>query len=233
MKYNKDPKFIGKMFDEISPTYIRLNHIFSGAMDIKWRREAVRFLKSTNSKFDYVLDLASGTGDLAKEFLKLNPEEVYSVDLSEEMLKINKRKVNSAKNIIIQGDAEHLPFKDSTFDLVGIAFGVRNFQHLEKCITEINRVLKPGGRFLTIEMFKNSKNSLSQKTFKLYFSKIMPKIGNMLSGSKYAYDYLFESVDSFLSVKSYSDLLISNGFEKEHIKNNFLSIVHTIIFVKN
>lgn len=221
------------MFDEISPTYVRLNHIFSGAMDIKWRREAIRFLKGTKAEFMNVLDLASGTGDLAKEFLKLNPEKVYSVDLSEEMLKINKKKVNSPKNVIIQGDAEHLPFDDNTFDLVGIAFGVRNFQHLDKCVMEINRILKPGGRFLTIEMFKNSKNSLSQKTFKLYFSKLMPKIGNLLSGSKYAYDYLFESVDSFLSVKSYSDLLASRGFEKEHVKNNFLSIVHTTVFVKN
>ncbi len=232
MKYSKDPKFIGKMFDEISPTYDRLNHIFTGMLDIKWRRQAVRYLAKDRVAFENILDLASGSGDLAKELMNLNPGKLYSVDLSEEMLKINKQKINSPKNIIIQAEAELLPFTDCYFDVVGIGFGVRNFERLENCVAEIARVLKPGGRFLTIEMFKNTKNGITQKSFKLYFQKILPKLGNFISNSNYAYNYLFESVDNFLTAPQYTELLGSAGLKTEYFKNNFIGIVHTIIAQK-
>jgi demethylmenaquinone methyltransferase/2-methoxy-6-polyprenyl-1,4-benzoquinol methylase len=232
MKYSKDPKFISKMFDEISPTYDRLNHIFSGMQDIKWRRQAVRYLAKEQAVFENILDLASGSGDLAKELMSLNPERLFSVDLSNEMLKINKQKVTSEKNIIIQAEAELLPFPACYFDVVGIGFGVRNFENLGNCVKEIARVLKPGGRFLTIEMFKNSKNGMTQKSFKLYFQKILPKLGNFLANSDYAYDYLFESVDNFLTAEQYSELLSSTGLKIEYYKNNFIGIVHTVIAKK-
>jgi demethylmenaquinone methyltransferase/2-methoxy-6-polyprenyl-1,4-benzoquinol methylase len=116
--------------------------------------------------------------------------------------------------------------------LTGIGFGVRNFQKLALCLKEIARVLKPGGRFLTIEMFKSTKNTLTGKSFKLYFQKIVPKIGSLVSKSDYAYDYLFDSVDNFLNVKDYSKLVKAAGMEVEYVKNNFLNIVHTVIAVK-
>jgi demethylmenaquinone methyltransferase/2-methoxy-6-polyprenyl-1,4-benzoquinol methylase len=180
-----------------------------------------------------ILDLAAGTGDFAREFLNLNPDKIYSCDLSEGMLKINKKKVNSPKNIIVQANAEFLPFEDNTFDLVGIAFGVRNFENLPACIKEINRVLKPGGRFVTIEMFRNVKNGIVQKSFKYYFKNILPKIGNLLSHSNYAYNYLFQSVDSFLSINEYKELIESLGFETEYVKNEFIGIVYTAAAIKS
>jgi demethylmenaquinone methyltransferase / 2-methoxy-6-polyprenyl-1,4-benzoquinol methylase len=233
LEYTKDPKFIGRMFDEISPTYVKLNHIFSGMQDIRWRKRAVRYLKSKQPEYKMILDLAAGTGDFAREFLNLNPDKIYSCDLSEGMLKINKEKVNSPRNIIVQANAEFLPFEDNMFDLVGIAFGVRNFENLPACIKEINRVLKPGGRFVTIEMFRNVKNGIVQKSFKYYFRNILPKIGNLLSHSNYAYNYLFQSVDSFLSINEYKELIESLGFETEYVKNEFIGIVHTAVAIKS
>ena len=232
MKYSKDPKFIGKMFDEISPSYDRLNHLFSGMQDLRWRKLAIKHLAKSRNKYECILDLASGSGDLALEMMKLKPDKLYSVDLSAEMLKINKQKVNSDINIVLQANAEALPFQDNYFDLVGIGFGVRNFEYLDKCIKEIARVLKPGGKFLTIEMFKSSTNGIIQKSFNLYFRKALPKLGNLLSKSDYAYDYLFDSVNNFLSVKDYSKLLEESGLRIEYIKNNFIGIVHTVIVSK-
>ncbi len=232
MKYSKDPKFIGKMFDEISPSYDRLNHLFSGRQDLRWRKLAIKHLAKSQKNYACIMDLASGSGDLALEMMKLKPDKLYSVDLSAEMLKINKRKVNSERNIIVQSDAEHLPFQDNYFDLVGIGFGVRNFQFLEKCIKEIERVLKPGGMFLTIEMFRSQKEGVAQRTFDMYFRKVLPKLGNVLSKSDYAYDYLFDSVNNFVTVKEYSELLNASGLNTEQIKNNFLGIVHTVIASK-
>jgi demethylmenaquinone methyltransferase/2-methoxy-6-polyprenyl-1,4-benzoquinol methylase len=232
MKYTKDKEFIGKMFDEISPTYDRLNHLLSGYQDRRWRRKAVRFLASLRNGYENILDLAAGSGDLGLEFVNLDPKKIYSVDLSAEMLKINREKLPGDINETIQGEAEHLPFQDKFFDLCGIGFGVRNFQNLENCIKEIHRVLKPGAKFVTIEMFKPEKETITNKSFKLYFEKILPKIGNKLSKSDYAYDYLFESVDNFLSVEKYSALLEQCGFSVIKRENNFLGIVHTVFAEK-
>lgn len=232
MKYTKDKEFIGKMFDEISPTYDRLNHLLSGYQDKRWRKKAVKYLASLSGNYDNILDLAAGTGDLGTEFLNLKPQKIYSVDLSAEMLKINKEKLNSEINETIQAEAEHLPFESGLFSLCGIGFGVRNFQNLENCIKEINRVLKPGARFLTIEMFKPEKQTIANKSFKLYFEKVIPKIGNKLSNSNYAYDYLFESVDNFISVKNYSELLERNSFKILKTDNNFLGFVYSVFAEK-
>ena len=232
MKYTKDKEFIEKMFDEISPTYDKLNHLLSGYQDKRWRKAAVKYLVSLDSNYETILDLAAGSGDLGMEFLKLNPKKIYSVDLSTEMLKINKEKLPKEVNETVHAEAAHLPFDDSFFDLCGIGFGVRNFQNLGACIKEINRVLKPGSKFVTIEMFKPEKNTLTNKSFKLYFEKVLPKIGNAVSNSDYAYNYLFESVDNFISVKGYSDLLTQNGFKIINTKNNFLGFVYTVFAEK-
>ena len=200
MKYTKDRKFIGNMFDEISPTYDRLNHLLSGYQDNRWRRSAIKYLGALGGSYSNILDLAAGSGDLGKEFLKLDPEKLYSVDLSFEMLKINQRKLNSDVNMTIRSEAEHLPFSSDYIDLTGIAFGVRNFENLENCIKEIHRVMKQGARFLTIEMFKPEKATIVNRSFRVYFEKILPKLGNKLSGSSYAYNYLFESVDNFMTL---------------------------------
>ncbi|MGA2668163.1 MAG: ubiquinone/menaquinone biosynthesis methyltransferase [Ignavibacteria bacterium] len=229
---SKDKQFIGRMFDEISPTYDRLNHLFSVMQDKRWRKKAVNYLLRQNINTDHILDLASGSGDLALEMMKLNPKRIYSVDLSYEMLKINKKKINSARNFILQAEAELLPFRDDFFDVTGIAFGVRNFENLEGCVEEIQRVLKKNGRFLTIEMFRDNSESITRKSFDYYFKKIVPKVGNILSNSDYAYDYLFNSVDSFLTVNEYCSMLANKGFKINYTKNNFLGIVNTVIASK-
>lgn len=229
---DKNKEYIGQMFDEISPYYDHLNHLFSAKQDIKWRKRAIRYLLSQNIKGGYILDLATGTGDLALEFLKLNPTKIFSVDLSYEMLRINRAKLNSERNVLIRAEAEHLPFDDNFIDVTGIAFGVRNFESLGNCLKEIKRVIKQGGIFITIEMFRNKKNTLSNKLFGFYFRSIVPIAGNILSRSSYAYNYLFNSVSTFLSIDEYASLLNSSGFEVENVYDNFLGIVNTVIAVK-
>lgn len=220
------------MFDEISPTYDKLNHLLSGYQDKRWRRAAVKYLSALAPKYDIILDLAAGSGDLGMEFLKLSPEKIYSVDLSSEMLKINKEKLPKEINEAVQAEAAKLPFNNSFFDLCGIGFGVRNFENLNDCLKEINRVLKPGAKFVTIEMFKPEKETLVNKSFKLYFEKVLPKVGKAISKSDYAYDYLFESVDNFISSKKYSFLLEENGFKVVKTVNNMLGIVYSVFAVK-
>lgn len=232
METRKDKQFIGKMFDEISPTYDKLNHLFSAMQDKRWRKKAVNLLIGQNFKPENILDLASGSGDLALEMLRLNPVRLYSVDLSFEMLKLNREKIRSANNFAVQAEAELLPFKDELFDLAGIAFGVRNFEELESCIVEIKRVLKPGGKFLTIEMFRNNSEGITRKSFNYYFKKIVPKLGNKMSNSDYAYDYLYDSVDTFLTAEEYCLELTNYGFRIEYTKNNFMGIVNTIIAIR-
>jgi demethylmenaquinone methyltransferase/2-methoxy-6-polyprenyl-1,4-benzoquinol methylase len=232
MKYTKNKEFIGNMFDEISPTYDKLNHLLSGYQDNRWRKSAVKYLASISQKYDSILDLASGSGDLGMEFLKLKPIKIFSADLSFEMLKIDKEKLPKEINQVIKLEAEHLPFKNDFFDLCGIGFGVRNFEHLNECVKEISRVLKKGGKFLTIEMFKPLKPNIANRSFRLYFEKVLPKLGNSLSKSRYAYNYLFESVDNFLTVKQYSEILEQNGLKILKSKNNFLGIVNTVFAEK-
>jgi demethylmenaquinone methyltransferase/2-methoxy-6-polyprenyl-1,4-benzoquinol methylase len=242
---SKDTKSIQRMFDVISPRYDLLNHLFTANKDRKWRREAVKYLENQLSSVRppgeharsetarckyFILDLAAGTGDFAKEFLRLNPQCIYSVDISFEMLKINKGKVDSPNHVLVQANAEKLPFDDGFFDITGVAFGVRNFEHLENCIREVRRVLKPKGRFVTIEMFGDfQQNGL----FGWYFKKVIPKLGNLISKSKYAYNYLFDSVNSFMGVEEYADLLSRNGFRIDGVVNNFRGIVYTLFAVKN
>jgi len=218
------------MFDEISPKYDFLNHFFTVNSDRRWRRKAVKRLEREAASCDTILDLAAGTGDLAEEFLRLNPQSLYSVDISSKMLQINQKKIRFQKHFLVQANAERLPFNDCFFDIVGIAFGVRNFEHLEDCIKETWRVLKPKGRFVTIEMFASGKQ---KGLFSWYFRRVIPKLGNMISGSKYAYNYLLDSVDTFMPVSEYSKLLVRNGFSVDALINNFRGIVYTVFASKN
>lgn len=230
--FSKEKKFIGTMFDEISHSYDFNNHLLSGGQDLVWRKKAVKHLIKNGVKSNIILDLASGSGDLAVEFIKMNPEKIICTDLSFEMLKINNSKINNPNHITIQADAGNLPFGNNTFDITGISFGVRNFENLEKCVMEIYRTLKPGGLFLTIEMFGSRSRSVINKLFGIYFKKILPKIGNILSKSKYAYFYLFDSVDTFLTADEYINLMQKCGFEIYWHKNNFIGIVQTVIVRK-
>ncbi|HQY52160.1 MAG TPA: bifunctional demethylmenaquinone methyltransferase/2-methoxy-6-polyprenyl-1,4-benzoquinol methylase UbiE [Ignavibacteria bacterium] len=226
MQPDKSRKKIEEMFDEIAPTYDKLNHLFTARSDIIWRRKIVKYLISTGRNFYNIVDLASGTGDLTIELLKLEPKKIYAVDISKKMLEIQKEKVNDKRLELIQAEAANMPFDDNSIDLVTIGFGIRNFEDLEISLKEIKRVLKNDGYLIILEMFKAEK--ISSKLFNYYFSRIMPFLGNKLSKSKTAYNYLSDSVQNFLTVKEFSDICKNNGFETEKTVNNFIGVVNTI-----
>jgi len=230
MQPDKSRKKIEEMFDEIAPTYDKLNHLFTARSDIIWRRKIVKYLISTGRNFYNIVDLASGTGDLTIELLKLEPKKIYAVDISKKMLEIQKGKVNDKRLELIQAEAANMPFDDSSIDLVTIGFGIRNFEDLEISLKEIKRVLKNDGYLIVLEMFKAEK--MSSRLFNYYFSRIMPFLGNKLSKSKSAYNYLSDSVQNFLTVKEFSDICKNNGFETEKTVNNFIGVVNTIYLKK-
>ena len=221
------------MFNSISPSYDKLNRILSGFQDLRWRREAVKMLQHYREKKPLIMDLASGSGDLGKEFLKLQPQLLYSVDISEEMLKICRKKINSEINKVILAESTDLPFENEHLDICGVSFGIRNFCNLDDSLDEIRRVLKPRGVFLTIEFFKTENINLKHRLFNVYFKKIIPSLGNKLSGSTYAYNYLFDSVNEFVTVNEYCRLLGEKGFSVRKVKNNFLDFVYTVYAEKN
>lgn len=229
---SKNPVVIGKMFDEISPKYDLLNHLISAGQDIRWRKKAIKELRKLKPEYKLILDLAAGSGDLSKELLTLSPDTLISADISQDMLRITSEKIKDKRNVLIRADATNLPFGDNTFDIVGISFGVRNFEYLSDALKEIFRVLKPGGKFLTIEMFKSTSKNIILRGFLFYFNKLVPLVGKMISGSDYAYDYLFKSVASFKTINEYRLLLKGSGFEIIKTKNNFLGIVYSVFASK-
>lgn len=218
------------MFDEIAGKYDFLNHLFTMKMDLRWRREIVKEIQNKNLPKNYIIDLATGTGDLSLELLKLDPMKLFAADISYNMLALQKEKISSDKLVLLQCDSLHLPFADNSIDIITIGFGIRNFEFMEKSIDEINRVLKPGGELIIIEMFSN--NDFKTKLFNFYFGKVMPFAGNLISGSKYAYSYLYQSVSNFYSVSDFAKIVEKHNFKEVKTKNNFLGVVNTVYFRK-
>jgi demethylmenaquinone methyltransferase/2-methoxy-6-polyprenyl-1,4-benzoquinol methylase len=181
-------------------------------IDILWRRKAVKLVKQYSQ--DTILDIATGTGDFAIEFAKLSPKKIIGIDIAEKMLEIGREKVKqkglSGKIDLMEADCENLPFPDNTFDIASSAFGVRNFEDLNKGLSEMLRVLKPGGRVVILEASEPSKGPL-KKLYKVFMSKICPAIGGVFSEDK-AYDYLNRSVAAFPSGKNFVAELVKAGF---------------------
>lgn len=204
------------MFNNISHSYDFLNHFFSLGIDVLWRKKAMRILKKENPK--RLLDVATGTGDFALEAvrMKVGAEKIIGVDISEGMLEVGRRKV-AAKNLsdIIElriGDSENLPFEDNSFDAYTVAFGVRNFQNLEKGLTEMKRVLKPGSLGIVLEFSKPKAFPFKQLYF-FYFRYIMPLIGRIVSKDQRAYTYLPESVKAFPSGDDFLAIMNKIGYK--------------------
>lgn len=189
---------VAKMFNSISGHYDFLNHFLSLGIDIRWRKKAIQHLKQY--KPETILDVATGTGDFAIEAMHAHPSRIIGVDISEGMLEVGKKKIQSmglAEKITLQvGDSENLPFNDNSFDAVIVAFGVRNFENLEKGLAELYRVLRIGGHLIILEFSKPGKFPMKQ-LYGLYFKYILPTIGRMISRDKAAYTYLPESVEAF------------------------------------
>ena len=204
---------VTKMFDNISENYDGLNRVISLGIDVKWRKKVVEIVGKNNPK--QILDIATGTGDLALMMAKLNPEKVIGLDISAGMLEVGKQKINKAnlsdKIEMIVGDSEDMPFKDNTFDAITVSFGVRNFAHLDKGISEIARVLKPTGVLVILETSNPTKFPFKQG-YKLYTNIFLPIVGKLFSKDKVAYSYLSESANSFPFGEAFNNILQKNGF---------------------
>ncbi|WP_295674638.1 bifunctional demethylmenaquinone methyltransferase/2-methoxy-6-polyprenyl-1,4-benzoquinol methylase UbiE [uncultured Mucilaginibacter sp.] len=206
---------VADMFNNISKTYDFLNHFLSLGIDIIWRKKAINELKSLQPKL--ILDVATGTGDFAFEALSiLKPDKIIGVDISRGMLDVAQQKIDkrneSGRFEVKLGDSEKLPFEANIFDAVTVAYGVRNFENLEKGLADIQRVLKPGGKAVVLE-FSKPKVFPVKQLYKFYFNYITPSIGKLFSKDARAYTYLPESVAAFPDGETFVALMDKTGFK--------------------
>nr|WP_092135268.1 bifunctional demethylmenaquinone methyltransferase/2-methoxy-6-polyprenyl-1,4-benzoquinol methylase UbiE [Bizionia paragorgiae] len=204
---------VTKMFDTISGDYDGLNRVISFGIDIKWRKKVVQIVKDSKPKT--ILDIATGTGDLAINLAETDAEKIVGLDISRGMLdvgveKIKKKNLDSKIEMVL-GDSEHLPFSDSSFDAITVAFGVRNFENLETGLKEILRVLKPGGTFVILETSMPTKTPYKQG-YNFYSKNILPFIGKTFSKDKSAYKYLSDSASQFPFGEVLNNILRNIGF---------------------
>lgn len=189
---------VAEMFDNISKRYDLLNHLLSLNIDKGWRRKVVKLVKADSPKL--VLDVATGTADLAIAIAKGTGAQITGADISEGMLEVGREKVAKkgldAKIVLEQGDSENLPYADNTFDAITVAFGVRNFQNLHNGLKDMMRVLKPGGQLVVLE-FSQPKRFPFKQIYWLYFKAVLPTVGKLVSKDPRAYTYLPESVEAF------------------------------------
>lgn len=204
---------VTQMFDTISGDYDGLNRVISFGIDIKWRKKVVAIVKEAQPKT--ILDIATGTGDLAINLAETNAEKIVGLDISSGMLDIGKEKIKkknlSTKIEMILGDSENMPFDDNNFDAITVAFGVRNFETLENGLKEILRVLKPGGTFVILETSMPDKTPYKQG-YNFYTKNILPLIGRLFSKDKTAYKYLCESASQFPYGEALNNILRNIGF---------------------
>ena len=204
---------VATMFDNISKEYDGLNRVISFGIDVSWRKKVTKIVSRNNPK--QILDIATGTGDLALMMSQLNPDKIVGLDISAGMLEVGKQKVakaNLSDTIeMVVGDSENMPFDDNTFDAITVSFGVRNFANLDKGLKEIRRVLKPNGTFVVLETSNPTKFPF-KRGYKLYTSFILPVIGKIFSRDKVAYSYLSESANSFPFGEAFDNILQKNGF---------------------
>jgi len=207
---------VASMFNNISGTYDFLNHFMSLGIDILWRKKAIRMLKSIQPRV--MLDVATGTGDFAFESIKiLKPEKIVGVDISEGMLDVARKKIaerNLGSVFSVQlGDSEGLQFDDNHFDAITVAFGVRNYENLEKGLADMFRVLKPGGKIIVLEFSKPRKFPIKQ-LYNFYFKYVTPVFGKLFSKDNRAYEYLPESVAAFPDGQAFNTLMTKVGFKQ-------------------
>ncbi len=210
---NKKDK-VRNMFNGIAKNYDFLNHFLSFGIDYYWRNEVLKIIK--NHKPESILDIATGTGDLAILSSKAKPKKIIGIDISEEMLNIGIKKIKAKKlESLIEmkvADSENLPFKDNSFDLAMVAFGVRNFENLEKGLAEIKRVLKKDGILIVLE-FSHPKTFPMKQLYGFYSSYILPTFGRIISNNASAYTYLPESVKRFPAYDDFTKIMDKLGFK--------------------
>ena len=219
------------MFNDIAPTYDRLNHILSFDIDKLWRKRVVAIVERLGAK--YIMDMATGTGDLAIALAtKIDGSTIYGADFSSEMLAVAKQKIEKlglAERIsLTECNAENIPLADEAVDAATVAFGVRNFEHQREALTEMKRTIKQGGHLIVLE-FSNPRFALVRWCYRLYSHYILPAIGRMISKHASAYTYLPESIDQFASPQAFTKLLEEIGFDKIERKSQSFGIAHIYI----
>jgi demethylmenaquinone methyltransferase/2-methoxy-6-polyprenyl-1,4-benzoquinol methylase len=204
-------EYIKRMFNDIAPSYDKLNHILSLNIDKSWRRKAVRRICAAQPQ--HVLDVACGTGDFAIALAKAGVPRVTGIDISEGMLDVARAKVKEQDlHIELQtDDSEHMSFHDDSFDAVSVAFGVRNFEHLQSGLNEMHRVLRQGGHVCIVEL-SVPQHPVLLWLYKLYFLHLLPRIGGLLTGNVNAYRYLPASVLHFPKPDKVCQMLRDAGF---------------------
>lgn len=217
---------VAEMFDKIAFRYDVLNRFLSGGIDIYWRKRAIAELKDVKPKL--VLDVATGTGDMALLLPKyLEPEKIIGIDISEGMLEHARQKVEKQKlkqKIELQpGDSEAIKFPNNTFDAITVAFGVRNFEHLQQGLAEMLRVLKPGGKLVVLE-FSKPKKRWFKSLYNLYMNIVAPQAGKWLTKNKDAYQYLSKSVKAFPDGHQFLHILKQTGYTDTYLKTLSLGI---------
>lgn len=217
---------VAGMFDAIAGKYDFLNRFLSAGIDTRWRKKAIAYLQDAQPR--KVLDVATGTGDVAIMTAHLlKPDKIIGIDISEGMLQIGRKKLEKAGlDSIIElskGDSEAINFGENTFDAVTVAFGVRNFQHLEKGLSEIRRVLKPGGKLVILE-FSKPKMPFVSFFYNFYMKIVTPNMGKLFSKNRSAYKYLDESIKKFPEGKNFTKILDNIGFKKTFSKALSLGI---------
>lgn len=214
---------VAEMFDNIAGKYDFLNHFLSLGIDIFWRKRLVSRLKKQSPKT--ILDVATGTGDLAIEMLKAKPDHITGIDISKGMLDVGRSKIKAKKLehkiTLQQADSENLPFEDNSFDAVSVSFGARNFENLEKGLTEMCRVLKPGGQLYILEFSQPTLFPFKQ-LYQFYFKYVLPLIGKIVSKDNSAYTYLPESVGAFPYGKQLNAIIEKCGYS--NAKNHPLTV---------
>jgi len=217
---------VGEMFDNIAPYYDFLNGLLSLGIDNIWRRKAIATID--NRRANPVLDVATGTADLTLEIHKQLPTtSIIGMDLSSEMLAVGKKKIKKQgldqQITLEQGDSENLQYSNNTFEAVTVAFGVRNFENLEKGLLEIQRVLKPNGQLVVLEFSRPTLFPFKQ-IFNAYFKYLLPLIGRVTSKDPKAYQYLYESVQAFPDGDDFLAVLTKTGFKSNQCKKLSLGI---------
>ncbi|AFJ90945.1 bifunctional demethylmenaquinone methyltransferase/2-methoxy-6-polyprenyl-1,4-benzoquinol methylase UbiE [Blattabacterium sp. (Blaberus giganteus)] len=234
--YSKEKK-LKNMFDHIAHKYDLINRILSFGIDLIWRKKTIHLLcKFNKKKVQKILDLATGTGDIAILLAnKFKHAFITGLDPSDKMIKIAKQKIKNnffEKRVqIIQGYSQNIPFQNETFDIVTIAFGIRNFQYIHDSVREIYRILKPSGILVILEFSKPS-NYWIKKIYYFYFH-LVKKIGNFISKNHFAYNYLKESILSFpYCNRKMNKLLKYHKFDTIHIQKLTFGIVSLYFFKK-
>jgi demethylmenaquinone methyltransferase/2-methoxy-6-polyprenyl-1,4-benzoquinol methylase len=231
MKNSSKGEMVRGMFNDIAPTYDRLNHILSLDIDKIWRKRVVRIVRKLGAK--HIMDMATGTGDLAIAMAKgIEGSTIYGADFSSEMLAVAKQKIEhlglSERISLTECNAENIPLDEESVDATTVAFGVRNFEHQREALTEIKRTIRKGGHLVVLE-FSNPKCGFVRWCYRLYSHHILPAIGRLVSKHATAYTYLPTSIDQFASPENFSALLEEVGFDHIERKSLSMGIAHIYI----